>query len=543
MLPSEKLVHDAANLKYYKQVKVQEALLRHAENREISIRLGEGFGKRPDVLVYPADVLGFALKKATSFHCSEERWRDPLQIQTGMSRKQQDDIRTGWDLVLDIDCPHWEFSKLTTYLFVKTLQAHGIKDITCKFSGSKGFHIGVPFESFPEMHNDSHTKDLFPEIPRAIAEYLLEYMSDPDNNLIITNNDTVTFLPGEKDLTYTFDQLKEYVLEGKKFSQLHCSECNALWKEEEKDKFCPSCQEKIVPGTLRCQKCSHILETATTKFACSTCKAQNSPITKINFASLIEVDTILLASRHLFRMAYSLHERSGFVSAPIAVSNILSFEKEDAHQDKVDYTQTFLPKGKNPGEASTLMIKSMNLAATQQAEAVLERKAFEAPEDAIEPELFPPCMNIILAGIKDGKKRALFILTNFLKSVGWTTEMIKDAIYDWNERNPEKLREVIIKGHLQLKAKKKEVIMPPNCTSDYYKALGVCQPEDFCRTIKNPAQYTLKKYKLANFKRDGSKKAKRVPLTEEQKEMRRKHKAKLKEEKQEKESNETNDQE
>jgi len=537
----ERISRDAKNLKYYKQLKVQEAILRHAENREVSVRFGEGFGKRPDTLTYPADVFAFAQKKATSFHCSEERWVDPLRIITGMTRKQQDDLRSGWDLVLDIDCPYWEFSKLTAYLFIKALQAHNIQDITCKFSGSKGFHIGVPFESFPEMHNDTQTKNLFPEIPRAIAEYLLEYMSNPNNNLIVTKDNTVTFLPGEKNLEYTFEQLKEFVLEGKEFSQLVCGECSHPWKEQQEEKFCSACQEKIIPGSLRCQKCNNIHETTPINFICGNCKTQTTPITKINFSSLIEVDTILLASRHLFRMPYSLHEKSGFVSTPIAIDTVLSFEKEDASPGKVDYGKTFLPNGTHPDEAQLLMMNAMNRAATKHAEETLERKAFEAPEDAIEEELFPPCMRIVLAGITDGKKRALFILTNFLKSVGWTKEMIKDGIYDWNERNLEKLREVIIKGHLQLKSKKKEVIMPPNCTSDYYKALGVCQPDDFCRTIKNPAQYTLKKYRLANFKRDGSKKAKRVPLTEEQKAKRKEYRDKLKKQKEEAGRNATDD--
>ncbi|MBR9701153.1 hypothetical protein GOV11_04780, partial [Candidatus Woesearchaeota archaeon] len=138
-------------LKYYKRPEVQEAIFRHAADREISPRYGEGFGKRPDALEYPRDVLEFATRKMTSLHCSEERWENPLAIQTGMSRKDADSIRIGWDLVLDIDAKDWEISRLTAWLFVEALRAHGVESISVKFSGNKGWHIGIPFEAFPPV--------------------------------------------------------------------------------------------------------------------------------------------------------------------------------------------------------------------------------------------------------------------------------------------------------------------------------------------------------------------------------------------------------
>jgi len=45
------------------------------------------FGKRPDVLQYPADVLELVKQGATSFHASEELWRNPLLLAPSMSRK------------------------------------------------------------------------------------------------------------------------------------------------------------------------------------------------------------------------------------------------------------------------------------------------------------------------------------------------------------------------------------------------------------------------------------------------------------------------
>ncbi len=167
----------AKTLSFYKKREVQEALVAHAEHKEISIHYQNYFGKRPDALFASGDVMDLAQKKASSFHASEELWSNPLAIKTGMSKKEIQDLRIGWDLILDIDCPYWPLAKIITHLFIKSLQAHNISAVTVKFSGNKGFHIAVPFESFPQQFNGQATKDLFPEAPRRIAHYLLHYIS------------------------------------------------------------------------------------------------------------------------------------------------------------------------------------------------------------------------------------------------------------------------------------------------------------------------------------------------------------------------------
>src|SRR3989344_6952788 len=153
-------------LKHYKHKEIQEAMVQQARNKEIGVRYGDSFGKRPDILSYPRDVLELALQNVTSFHASEELWSNPLNLGSNLTRKELDELRMGWDLVLDIDCPDWEFSKLTAHLFIKALQDNQVKSINCKFSGNKGFHIGVPFEAFPQEIGSQKTKDLFPEGPQ-----------------------------------------------------------------------------------------------------------------------------------------------------------------------------------------------------------------------------------------------------------------------------------------------------------------------------------------------------------------------------------------
>ena len=164
-------------LKFYKRKDIQLAIVEHAKNKEIGMRYNDKFGKRPDILTYPKDVLELALNGVTSFHCSEEIWHNPLSISSDLPKSELEQLRSGWDVVLDIDCPDWEFSKLTTYLFIKALQDNQVQNISCKFSGNKGFHIGVPFEAFPKEIAQKKVKDLFPELPRKISEYLLDYIS------------------------------------------------------------------------------------------------------------------------------------------------------------------------------------------------------------------------------------------------------------------------------------------------------------------------------------------------------------------------------
>ena len=60
------------------------------------------------------------------------------------------ELRESWDLIIDIDCPWFEYSKKTARLIIEYLKSQGLKNIGIKFSGNKGWHIGVPSESFPE---------------------------------------------------------------------------------------------------------------------------------------------------------------------------------------------------------------------------------------------------------------------------------------------------------------------------------------------------------------------------------------------------------
>ena len=84
---------DPKILKFYARKDIQEEIAKLAKNRELAVRYSNGsFGKRPDVLQYPSDVLELARQGVSSFHFSEERWSDPLQLRSGMSKKHLDDL-------------------------------------------------------------------------------------------------------------------------------------------------------------------------------------------------------------------------------------------------------------------------------------------------------------------------------------------------------------------------------------------------------------------------------------------------------------------
>ena len=120
----------------------------------------------------------------------------------------------------------------------------------------------------------------------------------------------------------------------------------------------------------------------------------------------------------------------------------------------------------------------------------------------------------------------MFALLNFLECCGYNHELIDKIVREWNTKNQDPLKEVIINSQLRYrKQQRKETILPPNCMQAYQE-INLCSPDGLCRKIKNPVQYAKTKSFIANQEAN---KGKRDPLTEEQKEKGRKHRAKKKE--------------
>ncbi len=434
-------------MKHYKRRDIQEEIIEAAKDKEIAVKYGDkGFGKRPDVLQHEKDVLEFAKNGATSFHCSEELWHNPLQLDTSMKKQDLDSLRKGWDLVLDIDCPWLEYSQVAADLLIQALKYHGIVHFGIKFSGNHGFHIAVPFEALPEKVHNEDTKLLFPDGPRKIALYLQEMIRQ---------------------------QLSSKLLERETISKILAKTGKKLPELMKNNRFDPF--------------------------------------------ELLKIDTVLISSRHMYRMPYSFNEKSGLVSIPISPKKILDFDKSTASPEKVVVEHDFLPR-KNilSGEARKLLVQAFDFhppaSIIQAPKSLRQKEDFSVPLQAVPEQYFPPCIQNISKGLQDGKKRAAFLLINFLSSLGWNYDQIEAYLKSWNSRNPEPLREQYYMGQLKYHQQQKKQALPPNCTNKAYMAgMGVCRPDSFCGAsaqpgaenfsprIKNPVNYALKKQRLANL--------------------------------------------
>jgi DNA primase catalytic subunit len=419
-------------LKHYKREDVQREMVLHAKNKEVVGSFGgEGYAKRPDVLTYPRDILELVKQGITSFHASEELWSNPLRLDPMLKKQEIESLRIGWDLVIDIDCPYWLYSKIIADLIIKALKHHNITAVSVKFSGNKGFHIGVPFEAFPKKIAGQDVSKRFPEDIREIALYL--------KNMIKS-----VFV--------------------KKVIEMERGDINKIATNLKKD------AKDILIGN------------------------------RLDQSKIIDIDTILISSRHLYRMPYSLHEKSGLVSIPIDPNKIIEFEKDHALPENitVDPRLRFLNREDvKQNQAKELFDKAVAERVTREDRLEFQKKEIkqhDIPESAIPEQFFPPCIKNMLAGLEDGKKRSLFILTNFLTSVGWDYDKIESSLKEWNKKNNEPLREVLLVGQLRYHKQQKKSILPPNCqNSMYYKDFGVCKPDNLCPKIKNPVQYSKRK--------------------------------------------------
>jgi hypothetical protein len=398
---------------YYARKDVQDAIYNFCRNREVVPRYGEGFGKRPDTLEYPSDIMQQAKKGATSFHCSEELWTRPLEISTEMTKEQLDEMRDSWDLLIDIDSKYLDYSKIMAKLIVQALEFHSIKNVGIKFSGSKGFHLIIPWKAFPEKVNGLETKKMFPDWARIVSMYIHELVK-------------------------------------------------------------PKLIEKI----------SELTSEKTSKYITGDEKAGDS-------AEKVAPDIVLVSSRHLFRVPYSLHEKTGLASIVITKQELENFQPSDADPLKVKI-RNYVPESKE-GEARELLIQALDWYKEKiQNETKTNKtgKVYKEIEIDRSKIVYPPCIQCMLKGLKDGKKRSLFIMISYLNSLNFSRQEIEEKITEWNAKNTPPLKQGYVDSQLSYAFKHKK-IMPPNCDK-YYKDINICRPDALCQKIKNPLNYTLR---------------------------------------------------
>ena len=428
---------------YYSNPEVQKAIFTFSKNRETVPRYFEGFGKRPDTLEYPGDVFGLVQKGATSFHVSQEIWEDVLKISTSLKPEDFDELRSGWDLLLDIDSKYIDYSKILVELIVKLFKFHGVKNFGIKFSGSKGFHVIVPWKAFPKEINETPTKNMFPEWPRILTKYIMKMT--------------------EKELI---------------------------------------------------EKVTHLSKPGFSKY-----------VRDFQAPKEVMPDLILVSPRHLFRAPYSLHEKTSLASVVIKPEELENFQLKDARPLKMEI-RNFMPEAEE-GEASELLREALDWHKTlpQEERPETGKRDFKnfkkvdlkelIGEKKVSDRFFPPAIKKILLGIPDGRKRAVFILLNFFRSIGLERKELEERLYAWNKKNPIPLQEGYIRSQLSWSYRNKSVL-PPNFDKDYYKGIGVVPTPEELR-YKNPSNYAIKKLVQENEREEYFKKKKKGKRKKEEK--------------------------
>ena len=449
---------------YYSREDIQQAILDSAKNREVAgVFAGGSFSGRPNTITYAQDITSMVKQGVREFHCSLEHWSRPMALR----RDNYDELRTGWDLILDIDCKAFEHSKIATAIVVKALKDHDMKNISVKYTGGKGFHIGIPWSSIPESVNFKQTVNQFPALPRIVGDYVRQYAENglKESLLKHAGNDPIQ-LANEAglDISKIAGKMKRTIKDPYKF---------------------------VVTGK----------KISSQKTVIDTDEIDVSTIA--NIRPISDVDSVLLSPRHLYRMPYSLHKTSLLASIPIRPEDISDFTKDQARPEKVKPNRLFLNTGE-PGEAGALIAEAMDWYNRREPE---KKKSAHAPNQfekgiVVKKEDFPPCIKNILKGVSDGRKRSIFILTNFLTTVGWGSEAIEDILIKWNSKNTRPLPESQIMAHVRWHKSRIRSglprMPPPGCTKEgYYTSFEVCTPDSLCggerKTIKNPVNYSLRK--------------------------------------------------
>ncbi len=201
-------------LRYYSNPKVQSAILACAKDRESAGTFSDGgYSKRPDVLQYPADILEKAKKGVVAFHCSVERWQNPMQLSGNLSKEELDNLRKGWDLIIDIDAKFkLEHGRAAAVEVVNFLKDFGISP-TVKFSGRRGFHIAVASEAFPQTIDFQPLAKKYPEGLQSLCKFIKEKCKDKIFEALVKEEGGVSALGKFTELSeltpYSFLDIEE----------------------------------------------------------------------------------------------------------------------------------------------------------------------------------------------------------------------------------------------------------------------------------------------------------------------------------------------
>ena len=191
------------------------------------------------------------------------------------------------------------------------------------------------------------------------------------------------------------------------------------------------------------------------------------------------------SSRHLFRMLYSLHEKTNLVSIPL--NSPEKFKLQEAKIENVKFRNI----EKRKGDASKLIVEAYDFLEKQKEKEEKPKPKIEFTYTRKIPlNNFPPCIQKILGGLEDGRKRSVFTLITFLRCCNWPMPEVEELISNWGKKVG--LKENFIKTQLTWHKKQNKKIIPPNCNNNlFYKDIGICKPVSLCEKIKNPLNFAI----------------------------------------------------
>lgn len=493
-------------LKYYSNEELQKILWETAKNREFACRDAEGiYFKRPNILHYPKDILSKVIEGAVSFHLSVERWKNVMDLENAKEKDYQE-LRKGWDWIIDIDSGKGlEFAKVTALKVIDFLKGYGIKTYTIKFSGRRGFHIGIAFENFPKEINFKKIELWYPELPRILSSFLREQIKeelltqfsrlagsikDLIEGLEISELSPYEFVEIEKDWGPRHLFRAPYSLHEKTYLVSLPLEEGEV-KEFEEDLAKPE-RIKINLGFLN--------------------KFEEGCLNELILDALhwwrnLEKDYFRLEigkeikrlDREIKRLEEELREKDEEYNEAFLKRDEERMEKIEADKKRIKQTLAWLKERKREKE---IMMKKYALPKTEKISKVPD---FKGKMMKVKEEFFAPCIKKILGGIEDGRKRSCFTLITYLRLCNWSWEEIEEKLMEWGKKVG--LKESILKSQLKWH-KKQKPILPANCENDlFYKDIGICKPDEICKQIKNPINYHL--FLLKNLKKNPGKNGKK----------------------------------
>ncbi len=461
-------------MRYYLRPEILEKLFSLSAGREVvPVYAARGFGSRPSIVQFPGDLEHMIRRGATSFHCSIEHWKNPLALANQLKKQEMNALRSGWDLVLDLDSKmDLVPAKIAAGLVVRALKEHGISTVSVKFSGRRGFHIGVRMECMPKNINNISLAASYPDTLQKIAHYIKQNIKDALLEELIS-----------------FDKKLEEKLKGDPYEAVEIEE---NWSNRHLFRMPYSFNEKtwLVSVPIDPEKIH--------EFAPE--HAQPEKVSgKLGFLDSFEEGSAetLVANALEYRDIKPVEKKKGYEKIAehlLDGHGVVQMVKRKATNEEMHKSYARLTAEELEGEVASF--KKTDFAPARMGKRVPE-------------EFFPPCIKKGMNGMEDGRKRFLFILINFLKSSGWAMKEIEEKIEEFNKNNPEPIDESYVRGQVSYAAKRTDSFPPPNCAAaGYYNDLKICEPDNICAKIKNPLGYAF----FMGMKPKKKKKTSRKPI-------------------------------